>query len=155
MFTIFMLVLVGLLLMFVELFVPGGIVGIIGGLLMAGGIYLSFQDYGPTTGVLVLTACILATITVAILAFKFLPRTFMGKWLILGDSTSKETGYHSDSYLDDNLVGKEGYAESGLRPSGIAMIDDDRIDVVTEGEYLAPKTRIKVIRVDGNRVVVE
>jgi membrane-bound serine protease (ClpP class) len=118
-------------------------------------VYLSFDQYGSINGVMVLTLCVLATIAVGVLAFKFLPNTYVGRRIILADVFTKETGYHSDSYSDDHLTGKEGIAESSLRPAGIAIIDGERIDVVTEGEYLAPHTRIKVLRVDGNRVVVE
>jgi membrane-bound serine protease (ClpP class) len=137
------------------MFVPGGLIGLIGGVLIAIGVYLSFKEYGTANGMIVLCFCLVAIVIVAIITFKILPKTSMGNMLFLKAEVSKETGYHSDSYVDDNLVGKEGFSESELRPSGIAMIDNTRIDVVTEGEFVPPRTRIKVLRVDGNRVVVE
>ena len=41
-----------------------------------------------------------------------------------------------------------------LRPSGLATIDDERIDVVTEGEVIQKDQPIKVIEIEGNRIVV-
>jgi membrane-bound serine protease (ClpP class) len=52
------------------------------------------------------------------------------------------------------LLGKEGLAHTTLRPAGTALIDGVRVDVVTRGELIDARTRIKVIAVEGNRVVV-
>ncbi len=49
----------------------------------------------------------------------------------------------------------EGMSVSVLRPSGKARFADHVVDVVTEGEFIAPETRIKVIQADGMRVVVK
>jgi len=54
-----------------------------------------------------------------------------------------------------DLVGQEGITESELRPVGIAVIGGNRIDVMTEGDYVEPNSRIRVIREEGNRIVVE
>jgi membrane-bound ClpP family serine protease len=53
------------------------------------------------------------------------------------------------------LLGREGRALTALRPGGAAMIDDMKVDVITQGKYLDAGTPIKVIQVEGNRVVVE
>jgi membrane-bound ClpP family serine protease len=54
-----------------------------------------------------------------------------------------------------HLLGLEGKAITPLRPAGSALIGDARVDVVTEGKFVDPNTQIKVIRVEGSRVVVE
>jgi membrane-bound ClpP family serine protease len=54
-----------------------------------------------------------------------------------------------------DLVGKEGKALTPLRPAGAALIGTRRIDVVTEGKFVASDTPIKVIQVEGNRIIVE
>ncbi|MBI1995669.1 MAG: hypothetical protein HYS66_04275 [Deltaproteobacteria bacterium] len=51
-------------------------------------------------------------------------------------------------------MGKGGTAISPLRPAGIAEIDGERVDVVSDGEFLEPGVPIVVTRVDGNRIVV-
>jgi membrane-bound serine protease (ClpP class) len=52
------------------------------------------------------------------------------------------------------LTGKTGSCLSDLRPAGIAEIDGVRLDVMTAGEYIESGTRITVVEVSGNRVVV-
>ena len=155
MFTIFILITSGIFLMTVEVFVPGGVLGLIGGILAAIGIYLSFKIYGLALGMAVLLASLVILGVFISFALKMIPHTRIGQWLILGEEVSKQKGFHSDSNMDNNLAGKEGVTESLLRPAGIAQIDGQRIDVMTEGEYVEPNTRIRVIRVDGNRVLVE
>lgn len=54
-----------------------------------------------------------------------------------------------------HLLGQSGKALTPLRPGGAAMIGADRMDVVTEGKFVDAHTVIKVIRVEGSRVVVE
>ena len=53
------------------------------------------------------------------------------------------------------LVGKEGHALTPLRPAGTAQVGEARLDVVTEGKFVDAGQPVKVLRVDGNIVVVE
>ena len=53
------------------------------------------------------------------------------------------------------LVGREGVALTTLRPSGAALIDDERVDVTADGEFIEKGTRIRVIEAEGPRIVVE
>ncbi|MDP8243723.1 MAG: NfeD family protein [Candidatus Hinthialibacter antarcticus] len=153
--TVVILMLTGVLLMFAELFVPGGILGLLGMTLMGIAVYLCFREYGSQVGLGVMLLSVVLTITAVVSAFTVIPKTAIGRAFILSDSTSKERGYHSDSYIDAGLVGKEGVAESELRPAGIALVDGNRIDVVTDSEFVEHGSRIQVLRVDGNRVVVK
>ncbi len=152
---IIVLLFLGLVLIGLEMFVPGGIIGIIGATMMGIGVWLCFDQYGMQEGFAVLLLCIAATIVVVVTAFRKFPHTTVGKWVILGSNASKEEGYTSDTYFNAGLLNKEGITESKLRPSGIALFDGDRYDVVTEGEYVDANTRVRVLRVDGNRIVVE
>ena len=62
--------------------------------------------------------------------------------------------WHSSDQGKRDLLGKTGIAHSMLRPAGTALIDGQRVDVVTRGEIVEAKSAIKVIVVEGNRVVV-
>ena len=53
-----------------------------------------------------------------------------------------------------DLLGKEGIALTVLRPSGTAVINNERLDVVTEGDFIDQNTKITVIKVEGVRIVV-
>jgi membrane-bound serine protease (ClpP class) len=52
------------------------------------------------------------------------------------------------------LLGEEGIASSDLRPAGVVLLKGKRIDAVSEGEYITAKTKVRVVLVEGNRVVV-
>jgi membrane-bound serine protease (ClpP class) len=81
---------------------------------------------------------------------KFFPRSSLGQKLTLNEDGKAFKAADDRS----SLVGKEGVAHSELRPAGFALIDNHRMDVVSEGGMIAKGQPIKVIRVEGNRVVV-
>ncbi|MGM0805489.1 MAG: NfeD family protein [Bacillota bacterium] len=142
---------VGLILLILELFLPGGIIGILGvlavltGLIMAG---------GSLTGILIAIAI---AIVVTIIGSYFFLRSFgyngSLKKLVLFDSTSSEKGYLSHNERKD-LTGRIGVTATTLRPSGSLKLDDEFIDVVTEGSYIEKGTPVKIIKASGGRVVV-
>ena len=53
-----------------------------------------------------------------------------------------------------DLLGKSGVAKTALRPSGSALIEGERVDVVTEGNLIEAGTPLRVVAVEGLRVVV-
>jgi membrane-bound serine protease (ClpP class) len=65
--------------------------------------------------------------------------------------------FGSQASLDQRdlaLVGQDGTIEADCRPAGMARIDGRRVDVVTRGEWLESGARVRVVEVQGNRVVV-
>ena len=67
---------------------------------------------------------------------------------------SDTSGYHSSVSYDD-LMGKEGVADTFFRPSGYIVIDGKKYDAVSEGEFIDKGSNLKVILVEGNRIVVK
>ena len=53
------------------------------------------------------------------------------------------------------LLGAMGVAATMLRPAGLARFGDDFIDVVTDGDFIPAGSRIQVIEIEGNRIVVK
>jgi hypothetical protein len=96
---------------------------------------------------------VLATVGSLIL-LRFLPRLPFGKRLILETGLAAGEGYASPPETDRSWLGKGGIAVSPLRPSGIADVEGERVDVVSDGEFLEAGAQIVVSRVDGNRIVV-
>ena len=145
------LVLAGLLLILFEVIVPGGIIGVFGGLALLAASIVSFSAFGPsggmiaTVGILVLVGAVLA-IWIAIF-----PRTRVGRVLTLSKSTKE---YKSTPDEHTELIDKEGIALSTLRPAGLAKIDGHRVDVIADGEYIDEGATVRVIQVEGARIVV-
>jgi membrane-bound ClpP family serine protease len=68
------------------------------------------------------------------------------------NSVASGLGLAQDQFVA--LVGRTGTAATVLRPTGTMAIEGERVDVVTEGEYLEEGAAIRVLYVQGNRVVV-
>lgn len=135
-----------------ELFIPGGIIGVIGAalviisLLFAGEnvVYMAYS---------ILIAIIIAVLGMVIM-MKFLGKNlhFFNK-LILRDATTTDEGYVSNENRVD-LLGKVGVTITPLRPAGSIQVDNERLDVVSQGSYINSDKKVEIIRVEGSRIVV-
>jgi membrane-bound serine protease (ClpP class) len=146
-FTIILLFLFGFVLLLIGLLlIPGFGVGEISGLVILGlAIYLTFTGLSPLWG----GVSLVVTIAGIISLFLYLPKTT--SWRQLRLSTQDKSHIAS---ADLELVNKEGETVTILRPAGIARIDGKKIDVVSEGVFIPQHTRVKVVAVKGNKVVV-
>ncbi len=142
----------GFVLLGAELYVPGGILGVLGGLALLAAIIIGFNvDAFGTQGAMISTLIILATVVAGLFFWvRFFPETAMGRRL----SLSSTAAYKADNKENRELTGSEGVAINNLRPSGIGRINDKRIDVVANGTWIKSGARIKVVDVSGNRVLV-
>jgi len=88
-----------------------------------------------------------------LLLVKYLPKSTIFNKLVLSQSEKSEQGFVSYPSEKD-LIGKTGIAFTTLRPGGTAKIDGRRIDVIADSEYIDKDVKIKVLRVEGIKVVV-
>jgi uncharacterized membrane protein len=105
-------------------------------------------------GLGILLLFIVVTVPIAILGLWLAPRTKFGKSLILDTAENRADGFQAPPPGLVELVGKSGRAITPLRPSGAALINGRRVDVVTLGEFIETETEVEVLAVEGNRVVV-
>ncbi|MDI6860712.1 MAG: NfeD family protein [Caldisericia bacterium] len=54
-----------------------------------------------------------------------------------------------------NLSGKRGKVITTLRPSGTIEIDGKRYDAISLGEFIEKDSRVKVVKIEGNKIIVE
>jgi membrane-bound serine protease (ClpP class) len=154
------LLLAGLIAIAIEIFVlPGfGVAGILGIALVGGAVVLAMLGSVPTLtdvvqSLAVLTAAIVLTLAVFIAWLRHLPYSTRFRKLILADGLNSSEGFISAPIRDD-LVGREAVAVTDLRPSGTVAVDDERVDVVTEGDYIKTGSAVRFIRAEGHRHVV-
>ena len=154
-FLIFLIGL-GVLLLFIEVaLLPGfGAAGIPGIALIAAGIGLVWVKFGWKTGLIYGSATIALTIPLAILGLWLFPRTRLGRSFILDTAANRADGFQAPPQELIHLVGKSGKSITPLRPAGTALIKDQRVDVVTFGDFIEAEVEVEVILVEGNRVVV-
>jgi membrane-bound serine protease (ClpP class) len=141
---------IGLILM--EFFVPGGIAGAIGFLAIIASFFIA-SDNVVHMGISLLIA-LTASVLVSILMIRvFGKRMKLFKRIILTDSTSTEKGYVSNKNRLE-LIGVEGITLTPLRPSGTILIEDERIDVVSEGAFIPKDRKVRILKTEGSRIVV-
>ena len=147
----FILLGVGLLLLGAEIFVPGGILGVMGILSLLGAIILGFVAF-PGYGVWIALSIIVLTGIALILWIRIFPNTSLGKNMTISNDLSSSKA--SEEGIED-LLGKDGITTSKLRPGGFAEINGKRKDVITRGEMINNGKHIKVIEIEANRIVVK
>jgi len=156
-----LLVAVGVVLLALELLViPGfGIAGVAGLVALAAGFILATTGAGATAAALMLAAtrvvfALIAAIVLGLLSLRFLGRLPVGRKLVLETGLDAQHGYQSAPDADRRWLGRRGVAMALLHPAGYALIDGQRVDVVSEGEPVDAGAAVEVVRVDGNRIVV-
>lgn len=149
--TILLLAGVGFLLLLTEMFLPGGILGVFGGLLLVAAVVVGYVGYGPVGGSVLLCILVVCVLVGFCIWMTIFPRTVIGRKMTLGRNLSHGDAMASSSPL---LVGIEGVALTTLRPAGKALIDERRVDVVAEGDFIEANEPVVVIADEGARVVV-
>lgn len=153
---------VGVGLIGVEAFlIPGfGLFGILGIVGVFGGLYMSLMGSLPTSADftragLVMTTTVLLIVVSAWVMIRSLPRSsrLAKSGIFLAQRTDRALGYESAAPRTD-LVGVVGKAITDLRPSGTGLFGDERIDVVSESEWITEGTPISIISAEGYRHIV-
>lgn len=145
---------VGLVLLAVEVLVlPGfGIAGLTG----IAALVISIVMAAPSTQLAVksLVLALGGTILLLLLSIKLMPSRRVWQKLVLGAKQQKDSGYVAPELNLEQLLNAQGVTKTILRPSGTVEIDGNRIDVVAEGSYIPSNTPVKVVKVEGTRVIV-
>jgi len=148
------LALVGLIGILYELHVvPGhGVPGILGGVALLTAVLLAFGIPFFFIALQSISTSIILTIALFYAATKIWPEN---AWMNRLAFVSAQGPEYVTSRDRSELLGRTGSAASFLRPAGVATIDGQRVDVLTEGEFIASGTPVRVTRVEGARVFVE
>lgn len=145
---------IGLALLLIEFFaIPGfGVTGIGGLALILLSVFLAFDSF--SAGLAAVAIGLLGTVVLVLVGFRKLPRSKVWSKLALDTSLSTDAGYLPRESRSD-LVGQTGTTITVLRPAGTALINDERVDVVSEGGWVEANTPIIVTQVEGLRIVVK
>jgi membrane-bound serine protease (ClpP class) len=157
------LFIIGAGLLLLEIFViPGfGIAGVSGIICMILGIYLSLvgtlkhvdnSALGSAANYLLLS--LFLTILGAMVIIKFFPKSSIWRTISLEEAQLRNKGYIAARDYGQYL-GKEGIALSALRPAGIGLFAGERLDVVSEGDFIEKDTPIVISQIDGYRLIVK
>ena len=141
---------VGYVLLVVEMCVPGfGAPGILGTVLAVLGLF-ALQP-APAEGLILVAVYVLLLLIALLICLRSLSKGRLSKSRLVLSAVSTRSDEDGDL---SRFIGKTGAAHTPLRPAGIAELDGVRLNVVTEGDYIERGAPLRVVRVDGNRVVV-
>lgn len=152
MFIAIGLALVGLILVYFEFFVSGGILGIIGGLFLIVGFILSVwvQTAFIWSFIYIASVIILLVFTIRMALWKIKKTKDKGSFYLGQD----QEGYVA-AFYDKELVGKTGEAITALAPSGHIKIEGEPYQAVSESGYIKKGSRVQVVRGEGARLIVK
>ena len=145
---VIILLVAGALLLLAESVLPGMIAGLAGACCLAAAVIEGYVQFGTKTGNLILLGVLAGLVVGFWLWLKYFPDSRVAK-VFISRKVVGEIGTEKPELLDQT-----GTALSPLRPAGTAIINGKRVDVVTEGQMIDPGTPVRVVAVEGMRVVV-
>jgi membrane-bound serine protease (ClpP class) len=149
--TITFLFVLGVVMILLEIFLPGGILGIMGGLAMVAGCVLAFREYGPGGGLVAVAAAVAMVALGLVLEFVYLPRTKFGQRMFL---KSAVTGTTSKAVDLKTIEGRECESVTVLAPTGVVLLDGEKHEAFCRDGYTPSGTRLIVRGSDNFRLIV-
>lgn len=150
--AIILLFLIGVLLLFFEVFMPGGVMGVMGGLAMLGGCVVAFSQYGPTGGGLAAAAALALIGLMLYFEFGVLPKTRVGKRFFLRSAVAATS--QLPLAQSESVLGKTCEAITTLAPSGYVLLDGKRFEAFSQSGHVPKGTLLKVSGLDNFRLIV-
>ncbi len=143
---------IGIMVIIVEIFIPSlGVLTVIALALLSYSLYIVFTSISITAGIVFTGLDIIIVPLTIVLGIKILAKSPLS----LKRELSKHNGVISQKEKLETYINMKGIAVTDLRPAGMAQINSQRVDVVTDGEYIEADTPVIVTGVAGNRIVVE
>lgn len=144
------LLLAGFVLIGMEIFIPGGILGIFGSIAWISAAVVGWRNFPDPWNMLSAFALLIVGILTFVIWIRYFPKSPVGKSLSLNESTAS----YKSHVITDLPVGTTGVALSTLRPSGIASFDGKRLDVVADGEWIEAGEAVKISSTSGGHISV-
>ncbi|MEP2775725.1 MAG: NfeD family protein [Luteolibacter sp.] len=149
---IILLFAIGIFLLAAEVMIPGGILGLAGGVLLFTGCIVSFVQLGTTEGLIAIGISLIAAFIVFYIQFRILPKTRFGKRFFLRREISGSSTALGNDARD--LIGKTAQSVTVLSPSGYVSIDGKRYEAVSQSGQIAPGTPLEVIAANHFQLTV-
>lgn len=147
-----LLFLAGFILIGIEMVVPGfGAPGICGIICLIAGVFVTADTVEEGAFITVIVLALLGIMMAVILWL--LSKGKLHSPIVLEEEQKKEEGYISSGDLD-YLLGKQGTADTDLRPTGVGNFDGVSFDVLSEGKYISKGAKLEIIKVSGSRLIV-
>lgn len=138
-------------LFFLEIILPGGILGVLGGILLLVATGFAYQNYGFLGAVLVFLFGVAFVTAFLFFQFRVLPKTKLGRNAFL---QTKSEGTSNLKVGDDSIAGKVGTTVSRLNPSGTVLVDGVRHQAMSQSGFIQEGEAVQVVSKDAFRLLV-
>ena len=148
--TVIGLIIFGIILLIAEIiFVPGTtIVGALGVIFSGYGIYLGYDYFGTSTGTIILLGTLVINVVALVMAFK-------GRSWERFSLKNTMKGKFNEDFQPQLKIGDKGLSISSLKPIGKALINDQEIEVRSNGGYINENVEIEVFRIESTKIFVQ
>jgi membrane-bound serine protease (ClpP class) len=143
---------IGVALVAIEIVVPGGLLGILGGLALIGGVAAAFVEYGSSGGALATGVALVILAVTLYLEFVFLPKTRFARRFSMTDTVAGRS--QPDIAERDAVLDREAVAVTTLSPTGYVELDGRRYEAFSQSGYAITGSRMRVVDMDNFRLVV-
>ncbi len=153
MLTIVFLFALALILFFLEIFVPGGVLAILGVVMLIAACAYGYIDYGGTTAMVIF--CISGTLALIMFFVEIwlIQHKRFGKFIRL-DKTISGSSLEPQAKAEE-IVGKKGEALTKMAPTGMILVDGKKYEAFSQSGLLEEATPVEVVRVDNFRIIVK
>lgn len=145
------LVILGFALVMLEIVIPGGIVGIFGGISFMVAVGFAYRSYGMEGAIIVFGIGLVGTVACLWFEFKVLPNTAAGKVFFL---QNRIEGKSQPDVIDDGMVGKQGVTATALSPTGYIIVDGKKLEAFSRSGFLDKGESIRIDSYDQFKVTV-
>ena len=143
---------VGIILLALEIVVPGAVLGIAGGIAMLAGVAISFSAFGGGGGAVATLVALLALAATVYLEFIWLPKSKLAKGL--SASATIEATSQPPVAVAEHVIGRDAIAQTVLAPSGYVLVDGRRYEAYSQSGHATAGTALRVVSVDNFRLIV-
>lgn len=145
------LMVLGVALIMIEIFVPGGVVGAIGGICLLVAVGMSYRHYGTEGAIIAFLIACAFSVGCLVFELKVLPKTPMGRRFFL---TQQISGTSQGAQAELSAVGREGVALTALSPSGYVLVDGQRLEAYSRSGFLDKGEKVRVDSIETFKVTV-
>lgn len=149
--TIILLIVGAAVLAGLELFIPGGILGVVATLMVIAACALSFADYGMNTGLLTVLGAVVFIAIALYIEVRLLAKSGYAKRIFLSASVQGKV----NDEARQGLLGKDAKAISTLAPTGAIEVEGKQYEGFSQDGHVNRGERLRVVRVEEMRLVVE
>ncbi len=141
-----------LILVALEVFLPGGVLGVAAVVCLLIASYLTYVDYGLFGALMVFFGTVFASLAFAVVQFRFFAKSSYGQKLFLSKSVEGRT---NNDKGDDEMIGESGQTLTRLNPTGMVLINGKNYEAFSRDGYIEKNESVRVIDRDNFKLIIQ